>query len=675
MKNFVLATITILVFVFSFPTIGNEEDDFDWDSYPVDENETYETVVVGEPASEQGLSRSRIKKEDITRKGQATVTQALEHEPSVFAASGKKGERTLRLRGFDQRGVAVYFDGVPFALPYNGTADLNKIPTSMIESILVLKGPTSIVHGPGGMGGAVLIETRTPENHPFIETQFETGGNKESTYSAFHSNHLGFMAYALGAGGTLSDGYRLSSQFSPTYYEDGRILDNSDRRSYYLSSKLIFPLPSGNEVSAGWFAMDGTFGIPRSTTDNRPFFSRFNVWRTQTAQLSHRMEKGRLTIEEAVYGAFFSNRLDAYDDATYTTQSGPNAYRSWYKDYALGGRIRADYYLDGLPGGATHIRLWLGARHETHRATLDIGETENLYRRLLIETVPEIEIPIVKTLIAIASMQIDMDSPNTDDAVIDGTLDYKDETNIVLGPLLSLRWDPMDTVMLRLAGARRNRIPSLSERYSSRMGFTEANPKLKPESAWHICLDVDWQISDRLDVSLSAFDAEVIDTIHNEYLPEMNGVTQKRNIGRARMMGGEISLEIKPLDPLRLSAGYAYLYARRLDETDEEDRIAQIPAHQGVFGVVYDPFQWLEFASFFRVIGPQAFDDYNILGLGELGSYAIWDARVQVEPIQGVTAWLTGKNLLDMNYQTVYGFPDRGFSLWLGLKITSDIWN
>ena len=73
--------------------------------------------------------------------------------------------------------------------------------------------------------------------------------------------------------------------------------------------------------------------------------------------------------------------------------------------------------------------------------------------------------------------------------------------------------------------------------------------------------------------------------------------------------------------------------------------------------------------------GPQAFDDYNILGLGELGTYAVWDARLEIDPIPGVTTWLKGMNLLDMNYQTEYGFPDRGFSLWLGLRIASDVWS
>ena len=43
--------IILSIFLISFTpfsSLAEEEDDFDWDSYPVDEDETYETVVVGE---------------------------------------------------------------------------------------------------------------------------------------------------------------------------------------------------------------------------------------------------------------------------------------------------------------------------------------------------------------------------------------------------------------------------------------------------------------------------------------------------------------------------------------------------------------------------------------------------------------------------------------------------
>jgi iron complex outermembrane receptor protein len=647
-------------------------DDAAWKEFPIDDDAAYETVVKGKPISEEGLSRTRINHQDLKRRGSATVAEAVEHEPAVFASSGKKGERTFRMRGFDQHGVAVYFDGVPFSMPYSGTTDLGKIPIEMVDSILVLKGPTSIVHGPGGMGGAVLIETRSPGDGLSVETQAEAGGNLESKYSLYHSFNPGPFAYSIGAGSSLSNGYRLSSQFEPTYYEDGGVLDNSGRRINHLAGKVVVPVPGSNEISTQSFFVDGAFGIPRSTTDNRPFFSRFNVWRASVNQLAHRLERGGLVIEEAFFVGAYKNRLDSFDDDTFSTMDGPNAYRSWYRDYTVGGRIRMDYSLKGLPAGSTHLRLWLGGQHDVHRSRLDTDEPEDKFRRTLLTAVPEVEIPIVRGLVGLASAQVDADLPDTSDAVIETDDEYEDRPHVVFGPLVSLRWDPADALMARLVGARRNRIPTLSERYSARLGFSEPNPNLNPESAWYVGLDVDWKVADVINFAVSAFDAEVMDKIESQYLPEMNGVTQKQNIGRARLAGCEASVDFHPVRAVRLTAGYAYLYARRLDNTDEEDRIAQIPAHQAVFGLVYGPLDWLEMASYFRIVGPQAFDDYNILGLGELGTYSVWDARLEARPLPNVTIWTKGMNLLDMNYQTEYGYPDRGISVWAGFAVTLD---
>lgn len=654
---------------------GGVGDDWGLDpgDFPMADAAGYETTVIGQPPAEEGLSRKRIGRDELRRRGSATAAEAVEHEPAVFASSGKKGERTFRLRGFDQRGVAVYLDGVPFTMPYGGSVDLGKIPAQMLDAILLIKGPTSVVHGPGGMGGALTLETRDPADSPLIDAEVGFSDDAEVRATLFHACDPGPFSYALGVGGAVSDGYSLSSQFTPTEYEDGAELANSDRSIRHAAGKLVVPMPGPNEFIAQAFVVDGEFGIPRSTTDTRPFFSRFTVWRAAVGQVAHRLDAGDTAVEEAFYVAAFDNQLDSYDDATFSTQDGPNAYSSFYHDRTFGGRINARRTFRGLPGGATHVRLWLGAQHDIHLARLQSEDDQEEFSRTLFTVVPELEIPIVRGLVAIASAQADIETTHNEGALIegfDGALE--DETTAVFGPLASLRWDPIEVLMVRLSVARRNRIPTLSERYSSRLGFTVANPGLDPESAWHVGLDVNWDILRNLGIEMSAFDAEVTDLIHSQYVPETNGVTQKRNVGRARLAGVEAALSFTPVRQLELTAAYAYLYARRLDPTEDEDRIAQIPAHQGVFGALARPAEWISLSTYLRVIGPQAFDDYNILGLGELGTYAVLDARVEVEPRPGFSLFLQGSNLLDMNYQTKYGYPDRGMNFWVGARAKID---
>jgi iron complex outermembrane receptor protein len=633
----------------------------------------FETVIEDSVPAEDGLSRARIERKELRRRGSATVAAAVEHEPAVYASGGKKGERQFRLRGFDQRGVNLYLDGVPFVSPFGGGGDLGKIPTELVESVLVIKGPSSVALGPGGMGGTVAIETRDPARAPLLETEVELGGSGEGRATAFHALDAGPLAYAVGAGLTLSEGYRLSSQYEATEWEDGGGLDNSDRRIADFVGKLAVPVDGSNRVTGSVFVLDGEFGVPRSTTDARPFYTRFSTWRAVVGQVAHVLETGPLRLEEAVYAVGFDNRFDSYDDETFTTMDGPNAYMSWYHDRSFGGRIRGQYAFRGREAGAAILRLWLDGRHDEHGARPDRGEPLDHFRRVALTAVPELELPVIRGLVLLGAVQVEGDLPDTSGADIDtGGVGYEDEDRWLVSPLAEIRWDPDGDLMLRLSGARRGRIPTLSERYSSRLGFTRANPELEPETAWYVQLDASWEPLRKLGIDLSAFDAELDEVIEDVYLAETNGVTQKQNLGRARLAGGEVAIRVRPLEELELHGGYAYLFARRLGAGLEDDRIAQIPAHQAVLGLVARPARWAEAASTLRVVGPQAFADYNILGLGTLGTYAVWDARVEVEVRPGLSAWLRGENLLDMNYQTKYGYPDRGLAVWLGLRAALD---
>jgi iron complex outermembrane receptor protein len=237
--------------------------------------------------------------------------------------------------------------------------------------------------------------------------------------------------------------------------------------------------------------------------------------------------------------------------------------------------------------------------------------------------------------------------------------------------MLALRWDPLDELMLRLVGARRNRIPTLRERFSEAFGASDPNPELGPESAWHVVLDVRWRATRYLDVELSGFDAEVTDLI--EQVPLGQGVEQNRNVGRARFAGAEAMLNLHPIDELEVQGGYAYLHARRLDADPPDDQIEATPEHQAVAGVIGRPWPAVEIATFLRLVGPQAFRDRSLPGSwGTLGAYLVWDARLELAPSPLVSVWLRGTNLADANYQTDYGFPDPGREIWLGARLTLD---
>lgn len=662
----------------SADSLGDAADEFAFPDAELDfdssEETLYEATVVGKPAAEEGLSKVRISRKTMERRGATTAAEAVECDASVFGQPDSKGERRLRLRGFDQRGVAVYLDGVPFALSWSGSADLGKLPSEIIQSVLLLKGPTSLVHGPGGMGGAVLIETRAPERGPLLQSELESGGDGETRMTLYHGLDTGPIAYGIGLGAMSRGDYRLSSQYEPRRTIEGvplangdGYLKNSDRALRHAALKLRVPLGSRHRVAAQAFMLDGEMGIPRSTTDDRPYFIRFTSWRALTAQLAHDYEGRRLALSTAAYGAMFGNRLDAYDDDTYSTQQDANASASVFDDRTVGLRAFLDWRAVGMPSGDAHLRLWLVGQKDLHESRYLFGGVDDelhRFERAWVFAAPEVEVPLSRKWSALAALHMDWDLSHDEEESAHSTS--------ALGPLASLRFDPSATSMIRLWVARRNRIPTLKERFHEQVGFVRANPSLRHETAWYFGLDASLSLGSRVRLDVGVFDAEVEDLIHAEYVPDTNGVKQNLNVAKARFAGAEVAAVVEPHRTLELRAGYAFLHARRLTSSEGEDRLAQIPAHQASLEAEFEPKSWMRLSSSFRVVGPQAFDDYTILGLGELGTYAVWDARLEVRPHRWVTLWLRGSNLLDMNYQTRYGYPDRGIAGWLGARLGAE---
>jgi iron complex outermembrane receptor protein len=626
--------------------------------------------------------QKRIDKQELRARGSSTVIQAIEQEPAVFAQTNARGERIFRLRGFDQRGVAVYLDGVPYIRPWRGGVDLNKLPAEMIDSIVVIKGPTSLRNGPNGMGGNVLIETRDPGTGPLLEAQLEGGGleegPEEGRASLYHGMDTGAVAYALGVAGSIRGDYSLSSQYEPRHNTEGEPLanahgklDNSDRRQVHAAGKLGAPL-GNHSLGLQGFALDGEYGIPRATTDDRPIFRRFTWWRVDSLQATHRLQLDDFALRSAAFAAFYDNRMDYYDDDTYSTQLDSNAASSEYRDRSYGGRVQGEWVRRGLAAGPTHVRFSLDVRHDVHNGQDLLGGIDNdvhIFRRTLFTVVQETELPLAERWSSLFALQTEVDIPEVSAEELE--LMYADPSDIKttgnLGPTASLKYDAGSGLMARVTAALRHRIPTLTERFGKEIGYQRASPTLKPEEALYFGLETRWPIGDRLTLELSGFDAEIRDLIDRQYISGSNGVRQNRNIDRARFAGAEAALVYRPLRELRLEAAYAYLHARRLNQReDEEDRIAQIPAHQATLGAAYQPLRQLEVSSYLQIVGAQAFDDYTILGLGELGPYAVWNARVSYQPASFIELYLKGTNLLDMNYQTKYGFPDRGLLIWLG---------
>ncbi|MGI5860660.1 MAG: TonB-dependent receptor [Myxococcales bacterium] len=618
-------------------------------SAPAEAAPTYETVVTSDPYGSGGTSVRQIRRADIEARGGADLARVLELEASLNASTGARGERIVTLRGFDQRQTAVLIDGAPLFVPYDGQLDLSRLPAAMIARVTLARSP-GVAAGPSGLGGAISVVSRRPGQGPAIEARLEGSLPLHGRAELSHSAQSGALGYSLFAGGEHSEGFALPSGFAPTALQGEGLRVGSDRRGYHLGATVRYAPEGAHEASASALWTDSSRGIPPSTEARPARFWRFTTWRGLMLQASHRFS-GAAQVETTAYARLYDNLVDAYDDASFSTQLSPSAFHSWYHDRAFGLRTRPRLSLDA-PWGRTHLSAWAGAEYDRHT-----DEEETAYQRVLLMAAPEasarLAAPLTATLACQVEAELPVDLPGEDSRPAVG-----------VGPLASLHLELTEALGLGATAARRHRFPTLRERFSRANGYQLLNPDLQPEAAWHFDAEIAWRAADWLSLEASLFDAEVEDLI--EQVAVGGGMTRIENVGRARLAGAELSARLRPLPHLRLDASYAFLHARRLDA--DEDHLEYRPAHKLTAGVIALPHSRVEISSFVRVVGPQSFRNPNTGAWGRLGAYAVWDAQLKVRALPFATLLARATNLLDASYQTEFGYPDPGRQIWLGLE-------
>ncbi len=618
-----------------------------------------ETVVTGDRPRE-GRGAETIDRTSLAEQGATTAIEALERTPAVHATGGVRGERMFSIRGLDARQTPVLLDGLPFVVPYDGQVDLTVFAAGALQQLTVYKGALAPLDEPSALGGAVDLVLRRPGHGPLCEVLFEGGDLVPGRLAASHAYRTGPLAWSAFGGYLKRRGFPLAADFTPTAREDGGVRTNSDRRSSHAGGVVSARLNAQHELRASALWLDDPHGIPPETVGDVPRYWRFTRWNALATTLGHTGHYGpRWHIEERLYLRRFENLLDSYDDITYSSQDKPRAFHSLYTDWIVGGRTQVLYLDEATSLGALAFRTTVDARHERHSDRFDHGEPVETRTRTVVQLAPQVDVRPGAAWRLTLGLDAALDLPGT----APGTtppLAY------ALSPLAVLRFEPDDTLMVRVQAARRTRFASLKERFSAARGARRENPTLAPESALHLGLDAAWQPLSWLRLEAALFDAEVVDLIEPVALG--GGVEQLQNVGRARFLGGEVSFRAAFERYVGVSVGYAGLHAKRLGA---DAPLTGRPAHRATFAIDSRPLRWLELWAFARLIGPQdSRDPDGRERTHRLSTNFTLDARVVFRPLEALAIHWRATNLLDVDTQSEYGFPDPGRELWVGLEWT-----
>lgn len=137
-----------------------------------------------EPIEATAKTTYVVTKNEIVRRGYATVASALENLPGVVVyRAGPIGAQTgVALRGTGTNQTLVLLDGRPVAGAQIGNVDLGAMPTAGVERIEVVEGGGATLYGTGAVGGVVNIITSASSRATSASISSGTSGERAVTF-------------------------------------------------------------------------------------------------------------------------------------------------------------------------------------------------------------------------------------------------------------------------------------------------------------------------------------------------------------------------------------------------------------------------------------------------------------------------------------------------------------
>ena len=661
-----------------------------------------EVLVTARARDGSTLGSSTIGEEQLRTFEKVSVDEAMDLIPGASSSNtgGSRNERLVFIRGFDRFQTTLSIDGVRVFLPADNRIDFGRFLTADLSAIQVAKGYVSVLDGPGGIGGAINLVTRKPEQALELEAvggltfDRDLGRNSYSFSGRIGTKQERYYLQASGAR-TERDDWTLSDDFKPIVaaLEDGGKRGFSESEDYRINLKAGYTPNATDEYAISYTKQAGSKNAPLHVSDTAGTrYWDWPYWDIDSLYfLSNTSLGGESYLKTRFYLNSFDNALFAYDSAAQTTQSLPRAFRSYYDDEAYGANIqlglavtdanmlraafhyrhdRHDERQDGFSrvgsGSLPYSEPWQRTQEETYSLALEdtqsIGETVDLIVGLSYDWTDLSQAEDVSVFAAGGALTLapvlyplnDMDAFNWQ-----ATLSYRPDSNTRLYASVSSR----------------ERFPTLFERFSSRFGTAVPNPDIGPERATNYEIGGSLEFG-RVSLDAAVFYSDVEDALLSVpvvFGPPINGtLNQTRNVGDGEYYGFEFGTTARLSDSVTLGGNYTYLRRDIDDPTNAAFRPQGVPKHK-LFAYVdwraTDALtltasleaasgRWTVTASS-AIVPPRFYrtDNYALFNLA-----ADWQITGEVDLLVGA------RNLFDENYFLTDGFPEEGRSFYLNLR-------
>ena len=584
-----------------------------------------------------------IDSQQLRSRAALSVSDLLRDVPGLAVSrSGVQGSQTqIRARGAEANHLLVLIDGVEANDP-SQSDELNwgVLVADDIERIEVIRGPQSSMRGSDAMAGVVNIITRSA-SQPFSAAAFTEAGSFSTQRSGFNLGaKQGNFDVRLGFSDMQTDGENISrTGDEKDGYENTSI---NFKAGLQLSEQLRISVAARHSDGMNEFDADNDFDGFVEDQD------RISEFRNSTMRLQGDYGSADGRWQHKLMVAQSNNDNEAFADGTLGNVTAST------KDQIQ--------YIGSLfwNNGAQRLSFLAEREEEDYkqRGPLNWGLDPNQDRERDTDSFAlELRTDISDDLSFAASGRYD------DNSEFDSASTFRVEAIYQLN----------DGLRLRSAYGTAVKNPTYTERFGFYTNFI-GNPNLEPEesSSWE--LGVDKQMGE-LNLSATLFDTELESEIDGfVYDPATFAYTSGNKEGKSQRQGVEFTASVDMSDNLVINAAYTYTDSVEADGVGGYKDEIRRARHTGSLNLAWQAMDNLQINTNAQYSGSQTdtffppwptpsqtvtMDDYTLININ--ANYSASDK---------LDIYLRLDNLLDDDYEEVFGYQTLGFGASLGVRFS-----
>lgn len=586
-----------------------------------------------------GSATTVISRDQIEMRQSRYVTDVLRSVPGFSVSqSGAVGSQTqVRVRGAEANHVLVLIDGIRANDPATGDEfRWEYLTTGNVERIEIVRGPQSSLWGSDAIAAVVNVITRTGNGPPRLGVYAE-GGSNETLNAGLN-------------GGTRGDNWSMGFGVERLKTAGTNISrsGNEDDGSDVLTASVSGSIQASERMSFnfGMRAVDA-----HSEVDPTDYFT------TGLPIDADHVNEGAQTYAQV--GAMLQGRFTHQLNARYLATNSDNFVDDLKDSSTKADRITFSYQAD------------ISLADDLLSLAVEQEETDFAQRGAIIFGDPNQD-----QSMSVSSVIADYRRRASDDLTWLFSIRYDDNSDFdsVTTGRASVSWQATSATRLRVNLGTGQKAPTFVERFGYFPGQFVGNPGLEPETSTSFDVGIDHQFgSEILSVGLTLFRQDLQNEIDGfVFDPNTFLSTAENRTEDSERNGIELEAKLTPSDWFEFNASYTYTDSNETNLGIDTNELRR-PKHSGHLAVMYRLPAHKANVMLAADYGGTRSDIFfppfpNPSEIVTLDNFWLVDLTTAYDLSATMSIFARINNLLDENYEQVFGFATPGRSAFVGFR-------